>query len=75
MDYDPTLDPEEVEMRQTRDILEIELTKVLYWCIIRDIEIAMVLYWCIIRDIELTKVRYLYIIRDIEWTGTSLADV
>jgi len=30
MDYDPTLDPEEVEMRQTRDILEIELTKVLY---------------------------------------------
>lgn len=28
MDYDPTLDPEKVEMRQTRDILEIELTKV-----------------------------------------------
>lgn len=28
MDYDPTLDQEEVEMRQARDILEIELTKV-----------------------------------------------
>ncbi|KAL4228920.1 NAD(P)H oxidase [Mactra antiquata] len=27
MDYDPTLDQEEVEMRQARDILEIELTK------------------------------------------------
>jgi hypothetical protein len=28
MDYDPTLDQDEVEMRQARDILEIELTKV-----------------------------------------------
>ncbi|XP_052805242.1 dual oxidase-like isoform X3 [Mya arenaria] len=27
MDYDPTLDQEEVETRQTRDILEIELTR------------------------------------------------
>ena len=28
MDYDPVLDPHEIETRQARDILEIELTKV-----------------------------------------------
>lgn len=31
MDYDPTFEQDELETRQAKDILEIELTKVLFY--------------------------------------------